>query len=67
MPGILAASGRGADDGAAGLLFEFFVSGGVIKMMMGIEDVRQAPAGVGQRLDDRRRLGGIDCCRYPGI
>ena len=55
---------RRTHDGAAPLRFERFVTPGMIKMMMGIENMRQLPASLLKGSIYRRDLGRIDggCC-----
>ena len=60
MPGIRRRVASGADDGTAGGLLDLDIAADVVHVMMGAEDMGQAPALLVQGLEDRLRHRRID-------
>src|SRR5690606_36916410 len=55
--------GAGTDDAAARPGLELEVTAGVVRMMMGVQDIRQRPAPLVQRPQYRRDLRRVDARR----
>ena len=58
--GNAVAVGARADDGAAGRRLQLVIAAGVVVVVVGVEDMGEAPALLGQRREHRRRHRRID-------
>ena len=59
--------GGRTNNSAVPLLLELEIASGVVKVVMGIENVGQFPSSIGERAIDRSRIRRIDCPGQPGL